>query len=456
MVACGFALILRIFEQVDGLGLLGRAALLALVAAAVGACSAGLIGRNPLPDGRAQEQAQIDGMPGVRFWADLVPADPVRAFRRAVPDLPRLASKAGRIDGRPVVEILALSGGGGDGAFGAGLLAGWTKRGDRPQFEIVTGVSAGAIIAPFAFLGPKYDATLKEIWTTYGSKDIGTVQGLQGILGGDALVETSGLARLISKYLDDRVLDAIAREYARGRILLVLTTNLDAQRPVVWNLGALARSRHPRAKELFHKVILASAAIPGAFSPVRIAVTADGRTYDELHVDGGTTREVFVSPAKVPLRRFDGLYGRAPIRRIYVVKNGRAQAVYQPVEQKTLPIAGRAISTLILSQSTDEVYRIYRRARDGGADFNFTAIPPEFPYVANEIFDTAYQKKLFEFAEDMGRDGGHWLTQPPDIIPGRQGAAMAVKLKTVEPVGGRAALPGYDVDGSFGGVLSGQ
>ena len=435
----------------QGLKAVGGAMLAAVAAFGLAACATGFAARNPLPDGATQARAYVDGLPGVRFWADESPVDTVAAFKSAMPDLPRLATAATRSDGRPVVDILALSGGGGDGAFGAGVLTGWTKRGDRPQFEIVTGVSAGAIIAPFAFLGPKYDETLKEIWTQYGSQDIGTVQGLQGILGGDAVIETSGLARLIAKYLDDQLLAEIAREYERGRVLMVLTTNLDAQRPVVWNLGALARSRHPDARSLFHKIILASAAIPGAFSPVRIQVHADGKFYDELHVDGGTTKEIFISPAEVPLRRFDGLYSRPPIRRIYLIKNGRAQPVYAAVVQKTLPIAGRAISTMILNQSADEVYRIYRRADDAGADFNFAAIGPDFPYVAAEIFDTAYQSKLFEYGAEQVRQPGFWLKQPPDTLPR---PPISVELRTVKKPTNTTASPNFSADGSDSGFAS--
>lgn len=234
----------------------------------------------------------------------------------------------------------------------------------------------------------------------------------------------------------------IGREYERGRVLLVLTTNLDAQRPVVWNLGALARSGHPNALALFHKIILASAAIPGAFSPVRIKVMADGKLYDELHVDGGTTKEVFISPAEVPLDRFDGLYDQPPIRRIYLIKNGRAHPVFTPVEQKTLPIAGRAITTLILNQSLSDVYRIYRRAKDAGADFNFAAIPPEFPFVAAEIFDAPYQTKLFELGAELVRKPGFWQQVPPDVVTRPQAAGM-VQLRTVERPKDKTTTPDF-------------
>jgi hypothetical protein len=343
---------------------------------------------------------------------------------------------------------LALSGGGGDGAFGAGVLAGWSEQGNRPDFEVVTGVSAGAIIAPFAFLGPRYDAVLREIWTKFGTKDIGKQRGLAGIVGGDALIETSGLATLIAQYLDDAMIDEIGREYAKGRVLMVLTTNLDAQRPVVWNLGALALKRNASTRRLFHKIILASAAIPAVFSPVKISVEVDGKQYDELHVDGGTTQEIFISPARVPLKSLDGLYDKPPIRRIYLIKNGRGKPVFQAVEQKTLAIAGRAISTLILNQSSGEVYQIYRRALDAKAKFNFIAIPADFPFIPSEVFDPVYQTKLFEYGAELGRTGRGWLDMPPELIAGEPQAA-AVKLRTIEPPKSTVSSPGFSVDEIF-------
>ncbi len=415
------------------------------VASGLAGCAGMVAQREPLPSGLAQSRAVVPGLPTVRFWADETPANPTAAFRKIQPTLPRLAANAQRRGGRPVVDILALSGGGGDGAFGAGVLAGWTKRGDRPEFEVVTGVSAGAIIAPLAFLGPDYDDELKEVWTKYQTTDLVQINGLQGVLGGDALVDTSKLAELIAQYLSPAVMAEIAREYERGRILMVLTTNLDAQRPVVWNLGELARSRHPDAHRLFHKIILASAAIPGALSPVNIPVVVDGKTYDELHVDGGTTREVFISPIEVPLKALDQLYDRPPIRRI---KNMREQPIYQPVTQQTLPIAGRAISTLIHNQSAGEIYRIYRRALDAGAEFRMLAIPADFKYTSTQVFDPAYQEKLFAFGETLGRAGNGWLRRPPELIPNRP-RIITSELIPVEPRESEPSTPTFSIDGSI-------
>ncbi|MEM9029472.1 MAG: patatin-like phospholipase family protein [Pseudomonadota bacterium] len=401
-----------------------------VAAAIVGGC-AGFIGqRNPLP-AALTAQAEIPNVRGVRFWGDEVPEDPVAAFRRSIPDLPQPAQRATRVQGRRVVEILALSGGGADGAFGAGILIGWTQSGRRPEFEIVTGVSAGALIAPFAFLGPRYDPVLREVWTKYDTKQLIRASGLPGLFGGDSLVDTAPLAALIARLLNRKVLDEIAAEYRRGRFLFVLTTNLDAQRPVVWNLGALAASKAPGAMALFHRVVLASAAIPGVFPPVRIAVNADGQRYDELHVDGGITREVFVSPVQAPLRSFNRFFDRPPLYRIFLIKNGKLAPAYKATDQKTLPIAGRAISTLLLNQSEANIYRIFRRARDGGADFNFVSVPVTFPWKPNEVFDPIYQEKLFDLGVHLGRTGRGWSKVPPEVIPTRR-RPKPVQLKAVK------------------------
>ncbi len=381
-------------------------------------CAAVMI-RDGISDPKLIADAQVPGIPGARGWADVVPRDIFAEVRRIAPNLPRLAQDAQRTpDGRPIVEILALSGGGGDGAFGAGLLKGWTARGNRPEFEVVTGVSAGAIIAPFAYLGPKYDAQLEEIWTQYQTNQLIVTQLLPGILGGASLADTTPLQSLIEKYVDTVFLRAIAHQYKRGRLLLVLTTNLDAQRPVVWNMGEIAASRDPDAPALFRKIILASAAIPGALPPVHIPVVAGGKAYEEMHVDGGTTREVFVSPIQAPLRDLDKLYPAPPLRRIYIIKNGKIAPEPEVVQAQTISIAARAIFTLIKAQNHGEIYAISRRAQDGGADFNFIAVPESFKDKAKEFFDPPYQRKLFDEGVRLGRSGIPWMKAPP-VIYGR-------------------------------------
>ena len=385
------------------------------IALALSACATP-IERNGIADARLAATAEVEGMPDVRYWADEVPRDPVAEIKRRTAHIPPIARDAKRLDGRQIVETLALSGGGSDGAFGAGVLAGWTKRGDRPEFEVVTGVSAGAIIAPFAFLGSSEDQKLHTIWTQYKQDEVVTPELFSGLFGGPALASTEPLENLIAQYIDRDFLDRIAAQYKRGRILMVLTTNLDAQRPVVWNMGEIALNRSPQATELFRKVILASAAIPAAFPPVKIEVEAGGHTYDELHVDGGTTREVFVLPVEAPLKAFDTLYSKPPIRRFFIIKNGKAAPEQEVVKATTLQIASRSISTLIKSQNQGEVYHIYRVALDGGADFNFLSVPASFDYKTKQIYDPKYQSALYAEGVAEGRKG-IWLKAPPGQTP---------------------------------------
>ncbi|HSN70139.1 MAG TPA: patatin-like phospholipase family protein, partial [Steroidobacteraceae bacterium] len=247
--------------------------------------------RSPLPAELAGE-AQIPGIPGARYWGD---EPPPRLDEWLSWPEQALESSYGGIMDRPHA-YLVVSGGGGDGAYGAGLLVGWSAHGSRPEFQIVTGVSTGAIIAPFAFLGAAHDSTLREIYTSFASDDLITRRGLLAVVRGDAAFDTAPLRRLLDRYLDDAYIAAIAAEHRRGRTLLVATTNLDAARPVIWDLTRIAASGHPYAGRLIRDVILASAAIPAAFPPVTFTVTAGGGTYDELHVDGVVTSQLFCGP----------------------------------------------------------------------------------------------------------------------------------------------------------------
>ena len=187
----------------------------------------------------------------------------------------------------PPVEFLAVSGGGDDGAFGAGLLVGWSEHGDRPEFQIVTGVSTGALIAPFAYLGPSYDAELQEVYTSITPDSIFKERSLIGMFTQDSMADTTPLWELISQHVDEQMLADLASAYEGGRLLLIGTTDLDAQVPVIWNIGAIAASGHPGSLDLVRKILRASSAVPGVFQPVLIDIELDGKVYQEMHVDGG-------------------------------------------------------------------------------------------------------------------------------------------------------------------------
>lgn len=311
-------------------------------------------------------------------------------------------------------NLLALSGGQEDGAFGAGLLVGWSERGGRPQFKIVTGTSTGALAAPFAFLGSEYDWALKKIYTETQPADVATGKRfLLSAVNNEALMDNGPLFQSISKYLDIKILDRIAEEYEKGRLLLVSTTNLDTGRLIIWNIGAIAASGHPRRLDLVRKVILASAAVPGLFPPVMIDVLLDQAKHQEMHVDGGTVSQVFLYPPSLQLgnvlRREDG--GARPAA--YIIRNGRASPTPEKVERQTLAIAGRAIETMIASNGVGDLYRIYTTAQRDRIDFNLAMIGDDFKQPYTAPFDHAYMVKLFEYGLWKARDGYAWQKVPP-------------------------------------------
>jgi patatin-like phospholipase/acyl hydrolase len=312
----------------------------------------------------------------------------------------------------PPAIYLAVSGGGDNGAFGAGVLNGWTETGTRPQFKGVTGVSTGALIAPLAFLGPDYDPILREVYTTINADLVYRFRGLTAAVFNDAMADTSPLAALISKYFDQKMLDAIAAEYRKGRLLLIGTTNLDAQRPVIWNIGAIANSGHPGALALVHQILRASAAIPGAFQPVMIDVELDGRKYQELHVDGGAIAQLFLYPPSLQL-------GRAPFKRerqAYIIRNARLDPDYADTERRTISIAGRAIGTMLAASGQNDVLRIYFITRRDGVDYNLAYIGRDFvaPEKKGE-FDQAYMRALYDYGYREAKAGLEWHKAPPSL-----------------------------------------
>lgn len=370
--------------------------------------------RNAVPQ-ELVDKATVPGLVAVRSWGDEAPRDFTTTLKTRLPNMGPLATAATRENGHPVVNFLALSGGGSDGAYGAGVLAGWTKAGTRPKFEVVTGISAGALIAPFAFLGPDYDRQLTELWTQYQTEDLLQPQLLTGLLGGAAVSDSAPMANLIAKYVDRRMLDRIAHQYRQGRMLLVGTHNLDAERFVVWNMGEIAYSRDPRALDVFRQVLLASASIPGAFPPVHITVTAGGQRLEEMHVDGGISKQVFLAPVQLSLREFDKFYPVPPIYRMFVIRNGKLTPEYEAVQASTVLIAARSLTALTKSQGRDDLYEIYSAATRDGADFNLAAIPGDFKVPSNEVFDRTYMRALFKLGSEQGRRGYPWLKIPPEL-----------------------------------------
>jgi hypothetical protein len=293
--------------------------------------------------------------------------------------------------------VLALSGGSDKGAYDAGLLNGWTKRGDRPSFDIVTGVSTGALIAPFAFLGPEEDATLTAIYTGISGRDVYKQRVLRGVLGGESLLDSAPLADLIARYATPALIERVAAEHRRGRRLLVMTANLDAQRGVIWDMGAIASSGSPRRLGLFRQVLLASASIPAAFPPVRIEVTANGRIFEEMHVDGGTVAGFFVLPRSVMATTPPDAPSHGGI---YVIYNGRFRPEFKVVSPRTFSIASRALYTVLAEVDRTSVEALRAYAQDRRIDFVLCAVEEETPAKQPPLFDTAYMRGLYAVGRD--------------------------------------------------------
>jgi hypothetical protein len=358
-------------------------------------------------------QAVIPGMSEVRYRVGI---DTEALQREGIASVRReqayLASVGHRGDLPPAV-FLAVSGGGDNGAFGAGLLNGWTAAGDRPEFKLVTGVSTGALIAPFAFLGPAYDEQLKRFYTTIGPKDIAKPRSLLAAVANDALADNAPLWQLVSNEVNQSLLDAIAREYEKGRLLFVATVDLDARQAVLWNLTKIAASQEPRALDLFRSLMIASAAIPGAFPPVMIDVEANGRVYQEMHVDGGTMSQVFVYPPSLNIQALARKLGTQRERRVYIIRNARLDPEWAQVDRRTMNIAGRAISSLIHTQGIGDLYRIYLTTQRDNVDFNLAYVPATFNAPRRDEFDTEFMRALYETGYDMAAKGYPWAKVPP-------------------------------------------
>lgn len=365
--------------------------------------------------GAHQEVEGVGNVPGIRY-----PIFTQEGVDQMLQDLERGANANGyRQDSSrgDTANYLSLSGGGDNGAFGAGLLTGWTKHGDRPEFDLVTGVSTGSLISPFAFLGPDYDDVLRQVYTEITRRDVFRQLGLMGALFGEAYADSSPLFGLISQHIDEEILKKIAYQYKeRNRWLLMATTDLDAGIPVLWNMGQIASVGTPEALHLFRKIMLASSSVPGAFPPVMFDVVVDGQRFQEMHVDGAASMQVFMYPSAVgaDMRR-TGIVSPYKNREVYIIRNARLDSDWRQIERSTLSIMGRGISQLINSQGYGDLHRIYLTSLRDDVGFNLAFIGPDFKLQRRSPFDPAYMQALYEYGHELGRAGYPWMHLPPGL-----------------------------------------
>src|SRR5262245_40627853 len=334
-----------------------------------------------------EDAAVIPGIPDARVWGD------------SERDVARLMPPArGPWPG--------ISGGGSDGAYGAGVLTGWSEAGTRPEFAVVTGVSIGALIAPFAFLGPRYDEELRKNFTAIGAADI-----FEDRMTRDSLFDYWPLKRVIEQRVTPALLSEIAAEHARGRRLLVATTTLDAGRRVVWNMGAIA-ARGEQGLKLFRDVLLASSSIPGFFSPVAIEVEANGKKFQELHGDGTLTAPFFVVPETMLSAHSTA---RAPFGQLYLLVNSKLGPEFKMPDRNIPGVLGRSIGVALTAALRVEVMLVHAAAQRHGVSLRVAYVDPAFDHPSRGPFDGKYMQALYEIGVAAGKKGSAFGDTLPEL-----------------------------------------
>ena len=375
--------------RTTGSGLLRSAVLLCSLALA--ACTS--LPRTPYSAAEASSSRVLD-IDGLRRYTD----EPVTKFR---------LEKDGLSSTR---TYLALSGGGADGAYGVGVLNGWTAAGTRPTFSVVSGVSTGGLIAPFAFLGSQYDDALREVYTSGIASSLLDDPSIIRVLFGSGLFGNKRLRELVARYVGPEILAAVARENAKGRKLLVVTTDLDTQRTVVWDMGKIAAVGSPEALRLFRDVMAASASIPLVFPPILIEAEGQGRRFEEMHVDGGVTAPVLTLPDAL---LFQGRLPGNSRMNIYILVNKKLERTFELVSNSTLDVASRSLSSITQSQTRSVIFSTYDFAKRNRWGFHLSYIERDYPASRSEGFDTAYMRALYQHGYEKAASGRAWTSTLP-------------------------------------------
>lgn len=347
----------------------------------------------------AAANARIDGFDHIRIYADT---------GRNLPDahgwLP--------IPAHAEINYLVLSGGGAGGAFSVGALKAWSDFGVRPQFDIVSGVSTGALIAPYAFLGSAYDDTLVDLYTSGVAKDLVDADFLPKGLLGASLLKQAPLRTMVERYLTRDILAKIAAEHRKGRRLLVLTSNLDSQRAVIWNMGAIANSGRPDALKLFQDVIIASASIPGLYPAVLIKATSEGNTFEEMHSDGGSSSQILTIPEGWMANSDTVDWPRGFKFNMFVIVNNALIPEFSTTTNNTFAVMARANSALIKAQTRSALLATYVYAQKTGIRFRVASIDTHVPYKMTDPFNTNYMRAVYNLGYAKMASGSLWKDRP--------------------------------------------
>lgn len=301
--------------------------------------------------------------------------------------------------------VLVLSGGGASGAFGAGVLVGLAQANKRPEYGIVTGVSAGALIAPFAFLGSDWDKLLIEAFTGAQAAELIGMRALRPGVGG-GLVAAGALVALVARFANAAMLDAVAEQHCRGRRLLVATTNLDTLRTVVWDMGAIAAQDSPARLDLFISVLAASASLPGLFAPQMIQVVADDQSFEEMHIDGGTASPLLLPPSVLPKRvPAPAEEGRIEV---HAIINTCLQPIVREVPVSIVPILARSFDLMLAASYGAALRSAAELCERHDCILKITSLPMDLGRAHWMRFDQRSMARTFERGVEMGRSGDLW------------------------------------------------
>ncbi|MEZ8635435.1 patatin-like phospholipase family protein [Vibrio cyclitrophicus] len=313
------------------------------------------------------------------------------------------------------LNILALSGGGANGAFGAGILIGLEESGQLKDYSIVTGISAGALMAPFVFIGGDAFSKMKEVMLNINDKSVLGKKNFLNTVFKDAFTDGEHLYQFIAEAFPEPMIEQIATQHRSGKRLFIGTTHFDSGELVIWNVGAIANSDMPNKSELIYKVLAASASIPGVFPPQFINVEHEGVIFEELHVDGGLATQVFFNPSNFDYQQISDSLGLETSPQLDIIRNGSLKAPYHSLRDKGLDLVAKSVSSLTLAQTRGDLYRMKYICEINNIDMQFTYMEHDFGYAkyTKDMFDEHYLLTIYKYGYHKATRGKPWVTELP-------------------------------------------
>lgn len=321
-------------------------------------------------------------------------------------------------------SVLCLSGGGSYGAFTAGVMCGWTQFGDRPgtngrpNFDVVTGISTGALVAPLVFLGPEYDEKVKEFYTTVQRRDIYLLRPIRALFS-MSVADNSPLEKKIREVVSDEFISKLASEHQKGRRLYIGTTELEGHRFICWDIGEIASRKDPGDRELIHKILLGSIAVPGFFPPSKIPIKIDGKEYFELHGDGGVSQAIFFRPPYLPPEQRTEVDRDLAGTDLYMILAGKLFSDAQVQKARTLSLAGASVSGVLYAQARGDLQRLYLISMITGMNYQLCSMPADFPAPASSAaFEQNSMIAMYNEGFRLASSGQSWRKSPPGVDAG--------------------------------------